>query len=109
MNHAIDRSESVQGVIGAFIYNAKGLALIKKIPTSLKQEKLLGIGKVIAKICSEGRAVFSDIADVFLSFEKYIVIVREITDKSYLIVVFERPLNFKIIAKTMGIIKDEID
>jgi hypothetical protein len=95
-------------VIGAYIYNARGLVLANNLPAIFKEAMLLNIGKVLAKIYSAGGLTFPDITDVLLSYEESIVIVREISDKSYLIILSEPSLNVNLATLTMNLIKDEL-
>ncbi len=84
MEHVLNEFKSVQGVMGAYIYNARGHVLANNLPTIFKEAMLLNIGKVLAKLYSAGGLTFPDISDVFLSYEESIVIVREITDKCHI-------------------------
>lgn len=108
MEHVLDEFKSVQGVTGAYIYNAKGLILANNLPAMFKEAKLLIIGKVLAKLYSAGGLTFPDITDVFLSYEESIVIVREIADKSYLIILSEPTLNMNLVTLTMNLTKDDL-
>ena len=108
MEHVLNEFKSVQGVMGAYIYNARGHVLANNLPTIFKEAMLLNIGKVLAKLYSAGGLTFPDISDVFLSYEESIVIVREITDKSYLIILSEPSLNVNLVTLTMNLIKDEL-
>jgi predicted regulator of Ras-like GTPase activity (Roadblock/LC7/MglB family) len=108
MEHVLNEFKSVQGVIGAYIYNARGLVLANNLPAIFKEAMLLNIGKVLAKLYSAGGLTFPDISDVSLSYEESIVIVREITDKSYLIILSEPSLNVNLVTLTMNLIKDEL-
>jgi len=108
MKHVLDEFKSVQGVIGSCVYNAKGLVLANNFPSIFKEEKLLSIGKMLAKLYSAGGLTFPDITDVFLSYEESIVIVREIADKSYLIILSEPSLNVNLVTLTMNLVKDDL-
>ncbi len=108
MKHFLDEFKTVQGVTGAFIYNAKGIVLANTLPDIFKEAKLLNIGKVLAKLYSAGGLTFPDITDLFLSYEESIVIVREIANKSYLIILSEPSLNVNLVTLTINLIKDEI-
>ena len=108
MEHVLDEFKSVQGVTGAYVYNARGLVLANNLPGIFKEAKLLNIGKVLAKLYSAGGLTFPDITDVFLSYEESIVMVREIADKSYLIILCEPSLNVNLVTLTMNLVKEDL-
>jgi predicted regulator of Ras-like GTPase activity (Roadblock/LC7/MglB family) len=108
MKQFIDEFLSVQGVTGAYIYSAKGHVIANNLPGVFKEAKLVNIGKVLAKLYSAGGLTFPDISDVFLSYEESVVIIREVGDKSYLIILCEPSLNVNLVTLTMNLIKDDL-
>lgn len=108
MNQVLNEFKTVQGVTGAYVFNVKGLVMANNLPALFKEAKLLNMGKMLSKIFSAGRLTFPDITEVFLSYEESIVVVREIVEKVYLIVLCEPSLNVNLVTLTMNLAMDDL-
>jgi len=99
---------SVQGVAGAFVFDARGALLASRMPPLFKAPRLLALGRTMAKIHSAGRTNFPDLSEGFLAFDESMLVVRSIVDKVFLVLLGEPTLNVNLATLSMNLAAEDL-
>ncbi|MBL0311725.1 MAG: hypothetical protein IPP78_03225 [Holophagaceae bacterium] len=107
MESILNELTHVQGLTGAYIYQAPGTILQNILPPIFKPARLLSMGKALTKIHGAGALNFPDLSDVILSFDESTVITRSIAEKTWLIILGEPDVNVNMVTLSVNLLLDD--
>jgi hypothetical protein len=107
MNQVLEDIKAIPGVVGGFIFNARSGIAANNLPPVFRETKLITIGKAGSKMYASGKSSFSDVTEISLYYEESIVIVREIADGLFLVMICDPSLNINLLNMSVKLIMDE--
>lgn len=107
MESILQELATVQGLTGAYIYQAPGAILQNILPPIFKPARLLSMGKALVKIHGAGALNFPDLSDVVLNFDESTIVTRSIADKTWLIILGEPDLNVNMVTLSVNLLMDD--
>ncbi len=96
------------GVLGIFVFSPPDRLLANTLTNRFDGPSLINTGKILLKIHSATRMNIPDMSEVLLFYEEALLLVKEITDKVFLVVMCERSANPSLIALSIGIILEDL-
>ncbi len=109
MNAALEEIKTIPGVIGGLLYHPQKGVLESDLPAVFKEPKLLKMGRILVKMYSSGRSNFSDLTELSLYYEESLVIIRELEEGLFLIIVGAPDLNTNLLTMTLNLLMEEPD
>lgn len=107
MENILNELSGVHGLTGAYIYQSPDTILQNTLPPVFKAERLLHMGKALAKIHGAGALNFSDLSEVVVNFDEFILIARAIAEKTWLVLLGERDLNVNMATLSVNLLLDD--
>ena len=90
-------------VLGIFIFSPPDKVLVNTLASRLEGPSLINTGKILQKIYAATRMNIADTSEVLLFYEEGLLLVKEITDKVFLVVMCEASANPSLITMSIGI------
>jgi hypothetical protein len=109
MNAALEEIKTIPGVLGGLLYHPQKGVLESDLPAVFKEPKLLKMGRILVKMYSSGRSNFSDLSELSIYYEESLVIIRELKDAVFLIIVGAPDLNMNLLTMTLNLLMEELD
>lgn len=100
--------KDIAGVIGVYIYHPGSGVIIKNVPAVFKNTILTKIGRMLMKIYSAGNMGFSDLMEASLFYKEFIVVIREIKNKHYIVVLFDPDAKINTLIMGLNLVMDEL-
>lgn len=91
------------GVVGIFVFSPPDKLLANTLTNRFDGPSLINTGKMLLKIHSATRMNIADMSEVFLFYEEALLLLKEITDKVFLVVMCEASANPSLITMAIGI------
>lgn len=109
MKAVLEEIQTIPGVIGGFLYHPRDGVLERDLPAVFKEPKLLKIGRILVKMYASGRSNFSDITELSLYYEESLVVLRELRDAVYLIILGGTDLDMNLLTMTLNLLMEDLD
>ncbi len=107
MSKIFEELKSIPGVLGAFIIHSKDGILIKDMPTIFKEQKLEVMGNSLIKMFSTSLVNFPDTIELSAFYEESVIMIKEITDDFFLIVMYDPTLNLNFLSMSINLMLDD--
>ncbi|QTA83927.1 Uncharacterized protein dnl_63520 [Desulfonema limicola] len=108
MDKILDEIKSIPGIIGGFIYSSQKGISASNLPAVFKQDRLQTIAKMLIKIYSSGVTCFPDMLEISIYYDESILIIREISASTYLIIVCDPSINENFLAMSLNLIVSDL-
>lgn len=96
------------GVLGLFVFSPPDKVLANTLASRLDGPGLINSGKLLQRIHSATRMNIADVSELLLFYEEAMLLVKEITDKVFLVVMAEGSANPYLITMSIGMILDDL-
>ena len=96
------------GVLGIFVFSPPDKLLANTLTSRFDGPSLINTGKMLLKIHSATRMNIADMSEVLLLYEEALLLLKEITDKVFLVVMCEASANPSLITMAIGISLEEL-
>jgi len=96
------------GVLGLFVFSPPDKLLANTLMNRFDGPSLINTGKMLLKIHSATRMNIADMSEVFLLYEEALLLLKEITDKVFLVVMCEASANPSLITMAIGITLEDL-
>jgi hypothetical protein len=96
------------GVVGCFVFSPPDKVLVNTLASRLDGASLLNTGKLLQRIHSTARLNVADVSEVHLLYEEALLLVKEITDKTLLVVMCEASANPPLITMSIATLQEEL-
>src|SRR5512135_1359794 len=90
------------GVLGLFVFSPPDKALVNTLASRLDGPGLINSGKLLQRIHSATRMNIADVSELLLFYEEALLLVKEIADKVFLVVMAEGTANPYLITMSIG-------
>ena len=109
METVLNELASIPGLMGAFVYQARGGILGSTLPDTYPEAKLQAIGKALSKICAAGTMNFPELSDVALSFDESTWFVRDLAEKAWVVLVGGPAFNVNLAAVSLHLVIEDLN
>jgi hypothetical protein len=96
------------GVLGLFVFSPPDKVLANTLASRLDGPGLINSGKLLQRIHSATRMNIADVSELLLFYEEALLLVKEITDKVFLVVMAEGSANPYLITMSIGMTLDDL-
>jgi hypothetical protein len=96
------------GVLGLFVYSSPDKVLVNTLASRLDGPGLINSGKLLQRIHSATRMNIADVSELLLFYEEALLLVKEIADKVFLVVMAEGSANPYLITMSIGMTLDDL-
>jgi len=104
MNKILDEIKSIPSIIGGFIFNSQKGITASNLPMIFKKDRLQKIAEMLIKMYSSSKSNFSDILEISIYYDESILIIRDIDDSTYLIILCDPSINENLLAMSLNLI-----
>ena len=108
MDQVFGEITETPGVVGIFVFSPPDKLLANTLTNRFDGPSLINAGKTLLKIHSATRMNIADMSEVFLFYEEALLLLKEITDKVFLVVMCEASANPSLITMAIGIILEDL-
>lgn len=108
MEQILEELSTVPGVNGAFVFHAMDGIVARSLPAVFKDQNLIQIGKSLAKIHFAGTMSVKALSEVTLFYEESIVIVRQLIENCFLVVLFDPSHSFNLLTMSLNLIQNDL-
>ena len=96
------------GVLGLFVFSPPDKVLVNILGSRLDGPGLINSGKLLQRIHSATRMNIADVSELLLFYEEALLLVKEIADKVFLVVMAEGSANPYLITMSIGMTLDDL-
>ncbi len=96
------------GVQGLFVFSPPDKVLVNTLASRLDGPGLINSGKLLQRIHSATRMNIADVSELLLFYEEALLLVKEIADKIFLVVMAEGSANPYLITTSIGMTLDDL-
>ena len=108
MDNVIEDLKSISGVLGGLLYNSQKGVIASNLPPIFKIENLTEIGKMVSKIYGTGSGNFTEITEISLYYEESVLIVKEVSEGVFLIVLGDPSSNINLLTISMNLVTENL-
>lgn len=108
MDQVFDEITGTPGVSGIFVFSPPDKVLANTLTSRFDGPSLINTGKILLKIHAATRMNIPDVSEVLLFYEEALLLVKEITDKVFLVVMCEVSTNPSLVTMAIGISLEEL-
>jgi hypothetical protein len=108
MDQVFDEITGIPGVLGIFVFSPPDKVLANTLTNRFDGPSLINTGKILLKIHSATRMNIPDVSEVLLFYKEALLLVKEITDKVFLVVMCEVSTNPSLVTMAIGISLEEL-
>ncbi|MDM8536385.1 hypothetical protein QUF70_06495 [Desulfobacterales bacterium HSG17] len=108
MNKILDEIKSIPGMIGGFIFNSQKGIRASNLPMIFKEDRLQKIAGMLIKMYSNGRTNFSDILEISIYYDESVLIIRDIGDSTYLIILCDPSINENLLTMSLNLVMGDL-
>ncbi|MFZ1984051.1 MAG: roadblock/LC7 domain-containing protein [Desulfatitalea sp.] len=101
MEMVLEDIKCIPGVSGVFCFNPLSGILAHKSSPGLSGETLSAVGRTLVKIYSGGTGAFPDIEQISLQYEESRILITQVTETLYLVIIHEQSLNPNLLNMTL--------
>lgn len=96
------------GVLGLFVFSPPDKVLVNTLASRLDGSGLINSGRLLQRIHSATRMNIADVSELLLFYEEALLLVKEIADKVFLVVMAEGSANPYLITMSIGMTLDDL-
>jgi hypothetical protein len=108
MKQIFEEIKAIPGVLGVFSLHAKKGILHCSVPPLFKPEKLLEVSRQLLKIYTVTRMNLKAMQDISLHFDGSVLVLRQLTDLLFLVVICEPQVNFNMLSMSLSLVAEEL-
>jgi hypothetical protein len=108
MDQVFGEITGTPGVLGFFVFSPPDRVLANTLMSRFDGPSLINTGKSLLKIHAATRMNIPDVSEVLLYYEKALLLVKEIADKVFLVVMCEESANPSLVTMAIGIGLEEL-
>ncbi len=108
MDQVFSEIVGTPGVLGVFVFCPPDRVLANTLASRFDGPSLINTGKLLQKIHSTTRMNIADLSEVLLFYDEALLIVREVSEKVYLVVMCEGSSNPYLVTMSVTVILEDL-
>lgn len=108
MKNLVTEIKAIPGVIGACCYHSQKGLVANSLPGLFKPDKLLQIGKHIARLLAAGRLNFPDLTDIVLQYEETTLVGKSLDQNLVLAVLCDPGINMNLLTMSLNLAMENL-
>ncbi len=107
MKQAIDELKAIPGVVGVCLFSVQKGLLQNNLPGIFKPDRLIAVGKQLAKLLAAGRMSFDDLNDLSLHYDESVIVARELSKGLMIFVICDPSFNHNLLTMSLNLLQED--